>query len=199
MRKNVTRGPRRAAKPRKKTASTVCRGRLFIPCIQTKNTLDLTSHLHHCESSGSLQHECFPAPVSAGSRGLSCIKYSLVGSIGLEPTTPTMSRWCSNQLSYEPTARERDSSNLSTNRQAIIVPADEKPRQSRLWRGIPSSPTPGRHHAGDARELCQRPLQLPAVANLDGELHERLRPSRLRADTCHIELFPGEHFRDIAQ
>ena len=29
--------------------------------------------------------------------------FSLVGLVGLEPMTPTMSTWCSNQLSYNPT------------------------------------------------------------------------------------------------
>src|SRR5262245_11335241 len=30
----------------------------------------------------------------------------MVGAIGLEPTTPTMSRWCSSQLSYAPASVE---------------------------------------------------------------------------------------------
>lgn len=40
----------------------------------------------------------------------------MVRSIGLEPTTPTMSRWCSNQLSYERIVVVTTGTNISGSR-----------------------------------------------------------------------------------
>ena len=58
----------------------------------------------------------------------------LVGARGLEPPTPTMSRWCSNQLSYAPAATTTDDDAYRVG--ARTIPGSgggRKSRQSR-WR-----------------------------------------------------------------
>ena len=42
----------------------------------------------------------------------------MVRLIGLEPTTPTMSRWCSNQLSYERNVVVTTGTNISGSHEA---------------------------------------------------------------------------------
>ena len=66
----------------------------------------------------------------------------LVGLVGLEPTTPALSRRCSNQLSYRPSdgpeARnfKFEISNLKLRRQALVEAWGFEPQTSSLqsWR-----------------------------------------------------------------
>src|SRR5689334_19905945 len=94
----------------------------------------------------------------------------LVGAIGLEPTTPTMSRWCSNQLSYAPVIRTR---NFSRNEGVTHVRHSPCSMETDMTKPIPTV----RLREGD------RPALLAHFLCLDGE-DRRLRFGSSASDSA---------------
>src|SRR5436305_1487441 len=111
-----------------------------------------------------------PAPAFDCRRVLRFTACSLVGSIGLEPTTPTMSRWCSNQLSYEPS--EAASITLFSFRV---------------------------QHPLHFFDQGNRTLKLRGLGDLRRELHSSDTLARQRLHTRDVDLFARKHFGNIAQ